>query len=149
MATKKRNPELIRGHATHTRTQDSYMGVLLDAVSLDDWRGVVTGALQAAQGGDPQARNWLAQYLIGRPEGKAPTPLTVVVNQLNGADPLVNRIAKPLIDRELHPLLHRNDAQEVYIRGQVAAELQQKIKMPETIEKPVSMRVSGDSEPEK
>lgn len=28
-----------------------------------------TGGLQAAKGGDPQARNWLAQYLVGRPEG--------------------------------------------------------------------------------
>jgi len=149
MATKKRAPDLIRGTATHRRTEGDYMGVLLDAVSLDDWRGVVTGALQAAQGGDPQARNWLAQYLIGRPEGKAPTPLTVVVNQLNGADPLVNRLAKPLVDREKFPLLHRNDAQEVYIRGQVAAELQQKIKMSETIEKTASMRVCGDLDSEK
>lgn len=93
MATKKRALELIRGTATHRRTEGDYMGVLLDAVSLDDWRGVVTGALQAAKGGDPQARNWLAQYLMGRADTKAPTPLNIVVQQLNGVDPLVNKLA--------------------------------------------------------
>ena len=81
---KRKQTEYIQGHATHRRTEGDYMGVLLDAVTLDDWRGVVTGALQAAKGGDPQARNWLAQYLVGRPEGKAPTPLNIVVQQLNG-----------------------------------------------------------------
>jgi hypothetical protein len=109
----------------------------------------ITGALQAAQGGDAQARNWLAQYLIGRPEGKAPTPLTVVVQQLNGVDRLVNRLAQPLINRELHPSLHQNDAYEAYMRQQVATELQQKFKHVETIENPVSTRASGDSDPEK
>lgn len=146
---RRKQTELIRGTANHRRTEGDYMGVLLDAVSLDDWRGVVTGAVQAAKGGDPQARHWLAQYLIGRPEGKAPTPLTVVVNQLNGTDQLVNRIAKPLIDRERFPSAHTNDAYEAYIRAQVAAELQQKVRMPEIIDNPVSMRLSDDSDPQK
>ena len=146
MATKKRTTTgLIPGHATHTRTQNSYMGALLDAVSLDDWRGVVTGALQAAKGGDAQARTWLAQYLMGRAESKAPTPLNIVVQQLNGADPLVNRLAAPMIDREKYPSMHTHDAYEAHIRSQVAAELQQKIKHMETIENPASMRASGDS----
>ena len=92
MATKKRTTGLIPGHATHTRTQETYMGALLDAVSLDDWREVVTGAVQAAKGGDPQARNWLAQYLIGRPESKAPTPISVVVGQWQGANPVIEKL---------------------------------------------------------
>jgi hypothetical protein len=120
------------------------MGVLLDAVTLDDWRGVVTGALQAAKGGDQQARNWLAQYLVGRPEGKAPTPLNIVVQQLNGADPLVERLAKPAIHQQSYPSMHKNDAYEAHIRALVAAELATKIKTLETIENPVSMRASGD-----
>ena len=146
MATKKRALELIRGTATHRRTEGDYMGVLLDAVTLDDWRGVVTGALQAAKGGDPQARNWLAQYLVGRPEGKAPTPLNIVVQQLNGLDPLVNRLAKPMIDREKYPSMHTNDAYEAHIRALVASELATKIKTLETIENPASMRASDDIE---
>ena len=96
MATNKRTTGLITGHATHTRTQDSYMGALLDAVTIDDWREVVTGALQAAKNGDSQARTWLAQYLVGRPESKAPTPLAVIVNQLQGSNPVINKLADNL-----------------------------------------------------
>ena len=143
---KRKQAELIRGTATHRRTEGDYMGVLLDAVTLDDWRGVVTGALQAAKGGDPQARNWLAQYLVGRPEGKAPTPLNIVVQQLNGLDPLVNRLAKPVIDREKYPSMHTNDAYEAHIRALVATELVTKVKTLETIESPASMRAIADIE---
>jgi hypothetical protein len=146
---KRKQVTLIQGSAIHRRTEGDYMGVLLDAVSLEDWRSVVTSALAEAKAGDPQARNWLGQYLVGRPEGKAPTPLTVVVNQLNGADPLVNRIAKPLIDRVKFPSLHTNDAYEGHIRAQIASELQQRIKLLESIENPASMRVDGDFDPEK
>ena len=142
MATRKQT-EYIQGHATHRRTEGDYMGVLLDAVTLDDWRGVVTGALQAAKAGDPQARNWLAQYLVGRPETKAPTPLNIVVQQLNGRDPLVERLANPTIQRDKYPSLHTDDAYEDHIRALVAAELVEKMKQVETIENPASMLVSG------
>ena len=70
---RKKQAELIRGHAAHRRTVGDYVGVLLDGVTLDDWRDVVNNAKTAAKAGDPQARAWLAQYLMGRPEGKAPT----------------------------------------------------------------------------
>ena len=140
---KRKQTEYIQGHATHRRTEGDYMGVLLDAVTLDDWRGVVTGALQAAKGGDPQARNWLAQYLIGRPDGKAPTPLTIVVNQLNGADPVVNRLSNPLIHQQKYPSMHTDDAVEQQIRALVATELQQKVSKPETAENLAPARVSG------
>ena len=141
---KRKQTEYIQGHATHRRTEGDYMGVLLDVVTLNDWRGVVTGALQAAQGGDPQARNWLAQYLVGRPEGKAPTPMNIVVQQLNGLDPLVNRLAKPMIDRQKYPSMDKNDAYEAHIRALVATELATKVKTLETIENPASMGVADD-----
>ena len=141
---KRQQTEYIQSHATHRRTEGDYMGVLLDAVTLDDWRGVVTGELKAAKGGDPQARNWLAQYLVGRPESKAPTPMNIVVQQLNGRDPLVERLANPTIQRDKYPSLHSNDAYEAHIRALVAAELMEKMKQVETIENPASMRVGDD-----
>ena len=102
--------------------------------------------MQAAKGGDLQARNWLAQYLVGRTAGKAPTSLNIVVQQLNELNPLVDRLEKPMIDREKYPSLHKNDAYEVHIRAQVATELATKVNTLETIENPASMRVSGDIE---
>lgn len=100
---RKKQPELIRGHAAHRRTEGDYMGVLLEAVTLDDWRAVVNNAKTLAQSGDPQARAWLAQYLMGKPAGNAPTPLTVVVQQLNGADPLIDKLAQKAIDSVRFP----------------------------------------------
>lgn len=126
MKSRKR-PSILPGAATHRRTEGDYMAALLESVTLDDWRDVVAGALAKAKEGDPQARAWLAQYLIGKPEGKAPTPLTVVVQQLNGADPLVERLAQPIIHRTRYPSLDLLDDTADDIRARIAAELPDKI----------------------
>lgn len=140
----RRKPvQLIKGTATHRRTERDYMAVLLDTVTLDDWRTVVASALQDAKGGSMQARNWLAQYLVGRPKGDAPTPLNVVVQQLSGADPVVNRLAKPIVDRLKYPGTYRDDPQENHIRALIAAELQQLISTPEILENLVPARLAG------
>src|ERR1035437_1341211 len=141
---KRKQTELIRGSANHRRTEGDYMGVLLDTVSLDDWRGVVSGALRDAKSGNPQARNWLAQYLMGRAESKAPTPLNIVVQQLNGTDKLLDTLTHDAYMRAAYP--GDNVEYKADIRAQLTAELQQKIRMMETIENPASMRVSGESD---
>lgn len=87
------------------------MSGLLETVTLEGWEDVVS-TLSAAKQGDAQARVWLAQYLVGKPAGKAPTPLTVVVQQLNGDNPLVNRLTNPVINQLKYPSLHKNDAWE-------------------------------------
>ncbi|MER2539872.1 MAG: hypothetical protein ABTQ26_11590 [Azonexus sp.] len=145
MTTKRKQETFIRGTAAHRRTEGDYMGVLLDTVSLDDWRDVVSGALHSAKGGDPAARAWLAQYLVGKPETKAPSAMTVVVQQWSGGDPLADRLAKPIIDRAKYPSLHENDAWEQGIKSAVAAELAQKLPEPITIETSATARNSGDS----
>lgn len=143
MSTGKRRSNLVKGQATHRRTERDYMGVLLDAVTLDDWREVIAGAKAAAKAGDAQARSWLAQYLMGRPEAKAPTPLTVVVQQLNGADPVVDKLARPEIERRKYPGLHETDAREGRIRAMVAQELAEKVLAVETTENPAPARLCG------
>jgi len=141
MAKRKQATGYIRGTAAHRRTEGDYMGVLLDTVTLDDWRGVVAGALQAAKEGDSSARAWLAQYLVGKPEHKAPTPLTVVVQQLNGADPLVERLSRDVIHNTQFP----GDAWKQQIKALVAAELVQKLPHQETIESSATARLPGES----
>ncbi len=123
----KRKASFIRGAGTHRRTESDYMAVLLDTVSLEDWRDVVSETLQRAKQGDPQARAWLAQYLVGRPEVKAPTPMTVVVNQWAGRDTLAERLAAPLIDRAKFPILHEDDGWAEELEAAVAVELAQKL----------------------
>jgi len=145
MTRVKQHTELIRGHAAHRRTEGDYMGVLLEAVTLDDWREVVNNTKAMAKSGDPQARAWLAQYLMGRPAGNAPSPMTVVVQQLNGADPLVEKLAAPVIQRSKYPELQGKGAFGDNIRALIAAELAEKIRPPETIENLATARVCGPS----
>jgi hypothetical protein len=139
----KRKQGFIRGVGAHRRTESDYMGVLLDTVTLDDWRDVIAGTLQLAKQGDSQARAWLAQYLVGKPEAKAPTPLNVVVNQWSGKDPVSEELAKPIIGRARYPILHEDDDFEESIRAAIAEELAQKLPASETSEKPVT---AGDSD---
>ena len=144
MARKQQPVELIRGHAAHRRTEGDYMGVLLETVTLDDWRTVVNSAKALAQSGDPQARAWLAQYLIGKPAGNAPTPMTVVVQQLNGADPLVEKLAQRAINAATFPEAHGEWKDR--IRAQVAVELVEKIECAaNTPANPVPARFSVDT----
>ncbi|MFO1351537.1 MAG: hypothetical protein U1F68_13070 [Gammaproteobacteria bacterium] len=139
---KRKQVEFIQGTAAHRRTERDYMSVLLDTVTLDDWREVIAGALQGAKQGDPTARAWLAQYLMGKPDARAPTPLTVVVQRLSGNDPLVDELAEPIIDREIRPITHQHDEWETSVKAVIAAELAQKIAQPKILENPVTVRDS-------
>lgn len=115
----RRKQSYIKGTYTHRRTEADYMGVLLDTVTLEDWRNVVAATVAAAKAGDPSARAWLAQYLVGKPGATAPAPLTVVVQQLTAHDPLVEKLARPLINRLDYPSERVQEA----IRGRGADEL--------------------------
>jgi hypothetical protein len=139
----------IKGPFTHRRTEADYMGVLLDAVPLEAWREVVGATVAAAKAGDATARAWLAQYLVGKPNTAAPAPLTVVVQQLSGCDPLVERLAKPHIDRAEYPSLHAHDDFEDALKARVAYELRaleaQKSNTSETDANADATRLSADS----
>jgi hypothetical protein len=143
---RRKQQNYIKGTAKHSRTEGDYMSALLETVTLEDWQEVVSSTLSAAKQGDAQARSWLAQYLIGKPAGKAPTPLTVVVQQLNGDDPLINRLANRVIDQYKYPDSHRNDAWEAQIKAIIAAELAEKIPEAETPSKPEPARLTGSSD---
>lgn len=121
MARRQQESRYIHGTATHRRTEGDYMGVLLDTVTLEDWRGIVAAAMQAAKDGDPSARAWLAQYLVGKPEHKAPAPLTVVVQQLSGVDSLVDKLTR----EKAHSMLFPEDDWKQSIRKNIEAELSQ------------------------
>jgi len=94
---------------------------------------------------------WLAQHLIGKPGATAPAPLTVVVQQLSGRDPLVEKLAKPHIDRVEDPALHADDDINDALKAQVAAELRaleaQKSTLPATPDNAEKSTESVDSMP--
>lgn len=145
MMAREKQAIYVKGTAGHRRTESDYMGVLLDTVSLEDWREVVNGALQSAKDGDTQARAWLAHYLVGKPEGKAPTPLTVVVQQWSGGDPVADRLAKPIINRAQFPSLHQHDDFEASVKAAIASELAQKNPLRGNSGTPAPARDTADS----
>jgi len=63
----------------HPRSEADYLSTLLEAVSQEDWGEVVKGAVTAARYGDSVARNWLAQYLMGKPDARVPNPIVSVI----------------------------------------------------------------------
>ena len=116
-------PPLVPGSARYRHTESDYLAVLLETVSLDDWRAIVSTAMDAAKNGDAGARVWLAQYLVGKPAAPAPAPLTVVVQQLAGRDPVVEQLVEPHVDRLKYPGLHADDGRIEALRSRVADEL--------------------------
>lgn len=144
-----RQPNLLQGQATHRRTESDYMSVLLETVTLEDWRDVVRNALAAAKAGDAVARAWLGTFLVGRPAHKAPAPLTVVVGQLAGQDPLVEQLAAPWVNRAKFPFLEQDEAVKEHICGLVALELTHKLPVLERPEAAALAWDEGDGRVEK
>ena len=51
-----------------------YLGAMLDAISLDDWRTIIGKAVEDAKSGNSKARDWLARYVLG-PEPLKPSEM--------------------------------------------------------------------------
>ncbi len=56
MATKQTAPRFINGTAKSRATSTDYMAALLESVTVDDWRDVVTATVALAKSGDASAR---------------------------------------------------------------------------------------------
>ena len=50
--------------------EEKFLKVTLSAVSLSDWREIVKKAVEQAKRGNPSARKWLSDYLLGLPQQK-------------------------------------------------------------------------------
>jgi hypothetical protein len=65
--------------------EEKFYKTTLSAVTLSDWREIVKKAVEQAKRGNPSARKWLSDYLIGPPQQKvdvtsAGEALKIVVN---------------------------------------------------------------------
>jgi len=123
MNHKAETEPMLRGRASHRRTQADYMGALLDRVTLETWRDVIDATVSKAKTGDAQARAFLAAYLVGKPTHDAPEPLAVTAARISGDDALVAKLAKPAIDRVHYPTLTAREDADAAIRDALAAEL--------------------------
>src|SRR5215472_13639068 len=116
---------LLRGRSKHRRTQSDYMAALLDRVTLETWNEIIDATISAAKSGDARARAWLAEYLVGKAQVEAPSPLTVIVERMIGKDELVETLARPAISRWRYNDEDddENEKTEDAIRAQISAEL--------------------------
>lgn len=117
MTRKTETEPMLRGHAKHRRTQSDYMGALLDRVTLETWGDVIDATVTRAKDGDAQARAFLAAYLVGKPDVKAPAPLDVTAARISGDDALADKLTSELTDWRM------DDDEKDAIREAVAAEL--------------------------
>ena len=67
-------------------TERSYLNVMQLACSPETWREIVEKAVTDAKSGDAKAREWLAGYLVGKPEGLAPTLRRMAIEDAAGIE---------------------------------------------------------------
>jgi hypothetical protein len=84
MATKPVTPSQNRA------TGRTYLAALAEACPPETWRDVVTRAVEDAKQGDRNAREWLASYLVGKPDSAATTLHQLAVEDAAGTDPIAD-----------------------------------------------------------
>ena len=67
-----------------------YLRVLLAGCSLGRWAEIVDRAVRDAAAGDPKARDWVGQYVLGNAACQSPTPFDLAVEDEAGADAVAN-----------------------------------------------------------
>lgn len=83
MATRDATGKFIKGQSGNPKgrppkeREQRFYEITLAAVTFEDWKDIVAKAVSQAKKGDPTARKFLADYLIGPP---------VQRSELTGAD---------------------------------------------------------------
>lgn len=82
MAEREENGKFAKGNPggpgrPKKEREERFYEITLSAVTFEDWKAIVTKAKQQAMRGDPTARKWLSDYLMGPP---------VQRNELTGKD---------------------------------------------------------------
>jgi hypothetical protein len=49
------------------QTENKYLQITIGSVSEDDWKAIIDKAVVQAKAGDKNAREWLSDYLQGKP----------------------------------------------------------------------------------
>lgn len=113
----------IKARVRHRRHSDDYINAMLDVVTIDDWQAITSAAVDAAKNGDNSARTWISNYILGKPDSKAPSALEAMVSRLSGNDRLVEEIARPHWEQYQLPL----DAMEESVRKKFRAEAEEEL----------------------
>lgn len=76
-----------------SRTAQELLDAINQAVTVADWQAIVEKAVKQARGGNPVARKWLSDYLVGVPvqklEHSGPNGQPIYMKWLDGPDNLL------------------------------------------------------------
>ena len=73
MAARKTDGTFAKGHTGNPNgrpkrsTEEKYLTALSRRVPLKEWAKIIDVAIARAKAGDGQARQWLSDYLMGKP----------------------------------------------------------------------------------
>lgn len=74
MTDRDANGRYIKGHTGNPSgrapkaREERYYEITVNTVNFEDWKLIVEKARDQAKKGDPVARKWLADYLVGVPD---------------------------------------------------------------------------------
>lgn len=127
-------PFPVAGRSGHKRSSDDYLERALDTVSLEDWSDIVSTAVAAAKEGDHASRVWLANYLIGKAETKAPSSLEVMTRRWRGESALANEIAAPYLMQLKLPFHALDEKVNQEVQRRVSTEIDKRLTQKLTME---------------
>ena len=79
-------------------TEAEYLDALIEVTPIAAWKRIGRKAVQQAERGDPQARRWLSEYLLGKPQER--------MDLTSGGESIVR--AQDLTDDELATIVARS-----------------------------------------
>lgn len=62
-------------------TELAYLRILMEACTPEKFREIVESTISAAKDGDAKARDWIGNYLLGSPDGKAAMLSALYINE--------------------------------------------------------------------
>ena len=85
------------------QTERAYLAIISEACPPEAWRQIVELTVKQAKNGQEKAREWLASYLVGKPEHPATTLHGLAVEEETGTDPIASDAKERRRFAELFP----------------------------------------------
>jgi len=97
-------------------TERAYLAALQEACPPQTWQRIIERAVSDATEGDAKAREWLAGYLVGKPDAVAASLHRLAVQEELGTDPVAEDIEAGLREQERQES-HREQEARLRARG--------------------------------
>lgn len=101
-----------------------YLRTLSDTVTLDDWRGICSKAVEDAKAGNPKARDWVTKYIMGGDTSTSLMDIAVrdVLEITSKMDikAKVEYLSLDYSDKLMDDMMYQNDVQRATKAGNIS-----------------------------